>query len=146
MQRMSPESRERRQRLWAGLLCGALGLFLVYSVWSRQPGWLVPPLVGYLAAGSFLAAGAALLLQAGGYFGLAMFPAFLLVAALAGIGGWVGFGPGSRRCEGDFGVMHFLPGELVCRAVFGTGAVLTGLIALLMLGQLLRGGSKEPHA
>ena len=84
-----------------------------------------------------------MLLQAGGYFGLAMFPAFLLVAALAGIGGWVGFGPGSRRCEGDFGVMH-LPGELVCRAVFGTGAVLTGLIALLMLGQLLR--SKEPHA
>jgi hypothetical protein len=41
--------------------------------------------------------------------------------------------------------LQFLPGELVCRIVFGTGAVLTGLIALLMLWPLLTGKPKEPH-
>jgi hypothetical protein len=130
---------ERRQRLWAALLCGGLGLFLSYVVWSRRPGLRVPPAVGYLAAGVFLAAGATLLLQVRGAQRAHQVTAFLLVAALAGIGGWIGFGPGSRRCEGSFGFLSFVPGELVCRGVFGAGAVLTALIAVLMLRALFKG-------
>jgi hypothetical protein len=136
---------ERRQRLWAALLCGALGLFLIYVVWSRQPGLQVPPAVGYLAGGVFVAAGANLLLQARGYMRAAVVPAFLAVVALAGVGGWVGFGPGSRRCQGSLGGLPFVSGELVCRAVFGAGAVLTGLIAVLMLRSLVKSRPKPPQ-
>jgi hypothetical protein len=130
---------ERRQRLGAGLLCSGLGLLLSYMVWSGQPGLQVPPAVGYLAAGTFLAAGATLLLQVRGAQRAQQVTAFLLVAALAGVGGWIGFGPGSRRCGGSLGFLAFVPGELVCRGVFGAGAVLTGLIAVLMLRPLFKG-------
>jgi hypothetical protein len=129
----------RRQRLGAGLLCSAIGVFLGYVVWSRQPGLQVPPAVGYLAAGAFLAAGATLLLQARGAQRAQLVMAFLMVLALGGIGGWIGFGPGSRRCVGSLGFLQFLPGELVCRGVFGAGAVLTAVIAILMLRPLFKG-------
>jgi hypothetical protein len=130
---------DRRERLWAGLLCSGLGLLLSYIVWSRRPGLQVPPAVGYLAAGVFLAAGATLLLQVRGAQRAQQVTAFLLVAALAGVGGWIGFGPGSRRCGGSLGLLSFVPGELVCRLVFGAGAVLTGLVAVLMLRPLFKG-------
>jgi hypothetical protein len=42
-----------KQRLWAALPSGGIGLWLAYVVWSRQPGLLVPPVVGYLAAAAF---------------------------------------------------------------------------------------------
>jgi hypothetical protein len=136
---------ERRQRLWAALLCGSLGLFLIYVVWSRQPGLRVPPAVGYLAGGVFVAAGTTLLLQASGYMRAAVVPAFLTAVGLAGVGGWIGFGPGSRRCQGGLGDLPFVPGELVCRAVFGVGAVLTALIAVLMLRSLVKSKPKPPQ-
>ena len=136
---------KRSHHPWAALLCGGLGLWLGYAVWSRQPGLQVPQEVGYLAARAFVAAGLTLLLQARGYTRAATAPAFLLVAALAGIGGWIGFGRGSRRCEASLGALAFVPRELVCRVVFGTGAVLTGLIAVLMLRSLLKGGSAPPR-
>lgn len=138
-----PEA-ERRQRLWAALLCLGVGLFLGYVVWSRQPGLRVPALVGYLAAAVFLSAGATVLLQMRGSQRAQQVTALLLVAALAGIGGWIGFGAGSRQCEGSLGSLWFVPGELVCRAVFGAGAVLTGLIALLVLRQLSKHAPDHP--
>jgi hypothetical protein len=122
--------------MWAGLFSLGLGLFLIYVVYSDQPGLTVPPVVGYLAAATFIFAGATLLLQAGGYAGAATVTALLLVAALAGVGGWIGFGPGPRSCGGNVGGLLFLPGDSVCRIVFGAGAVLTGFIALMMLQSL----------
>ena len=122
----------------AALVCLGLGFWLAYVVWSRQPGLRVPPAVGYLAAGSFAAAGISLFLQGAGFARAAGVPAILAAAALAGIGGWIGFGPGSRRCGGIVGNTPFIPGEWVCRLVFGAGALLTGLIVLLMLRSLFR--------
>ena len=134
----------RRQRRWAALLCVGIGLFLSWVVWSRQPGLQVPPAVGYLAAGVFLAAGATLLLQVRGSRRAQAVTAFLLATALAGIGGWIGFGPSSRRCEGSLGFLSFVPEELLCRGVFGAGAVLTGLIAALMLRPLFKRRADRP--
>lgn len=135
---------KRSGHLWAALLCVGLGLWLNYVVWSRQPGLQVPPAVGYLAAGAFVAAGLTLLLQAGSFARAATVAAFLMVAAMAGIGGWIGFGPGSRRCEASVGGLAFVSGEWLCRLGFGTGAVLTGLIAVVMLRPLLKSGSELP--
>ena len=129
---------DRRERTWAGLFCLGLGLFLIYVVRAGTSGLRVPPAVGYLAAGTFVMAGVTLLLQAAGYVRAALVPAFLLVASLAGVGGWVGFGPGSRSCEGSLGELSFLPEGALCRVVFGTGAVLTGFIALLILRSMVR--------
>jgi hypothetical protein len=130
---------ERRMRHHlAALVCIGLGFWLAYVVWSRQPGLRVPPAVGYLAAGSFAAAGISLFLQGAGFARAAGVPAILAAAALAGIGGWIGFGPGSRRCGGSVGNIPFIPGQWICRLVFGAGAVLTGLIVLLMLRSLFR--------
>jgi hypothetical protein len=125
--------------LGAALVCCGLSLFIGYVIWTRQPGLRVPPAVGYLAAGTFAAAALTLFLQAGGYDRLAMIPAFLLMASLAAIGGWLGFGPGSRSCQGGFGELLFVTAETMCRMAFGVGAVLTGLSALLMLHTLFKG-------
>jgi hypothetical protein len=132
-----PGGAQARHHL-AALVCLGLGFWLAYVVWSRQPGLRVPPAVGYLAAGSFGAAGISLFLQGAGFARAAAVPAILAATALAGIGGWIGFGPGGRRCEGSIGIIPFIPGEWVCRLVFGAGAILTALIVLLMLHSLFR--------
>jgi hypothetical protein len=131
---------DRRERTWAGVFCLGLGLFLIYVIRAEPSGLRVPPAVGYLAAATFVMAGATLLLQAAGYLRAALVPAFLLVASFAGVGGWVGFGPGPRSCEGSLGMLLFLPRGALCRIVFGTGAVLTGIIALIILRSLMRTG------
>lgn len=131
------DTSERSARTWAGLFSLGLGLFLMYVVWSAAPGLRVPPVIGYLAASTFALAGATLLLQSRGRHRAALVATFLLVAALAGVGGWIGFGPGSRSCGGELGVLTFIPGETLCRVVFGGGAVLTAMIALVILRSLL---------
>lgn len=134
---MTPPS----ERRWAALLCIVIGLWLVYVVWSRQPGLKVPPAIAYLAAGSFVAAGMSLFLQGRAMNRAAAVSAILSVGAMAGIGGWIGFGPGSRRCGGSLGGLTFIPGEWTCRVVFGAGAILTAGIVLLMLRSLVKGTS-----
>jgi hypothetical protein len=112
--------KDRRQRRGAGFVCILVGSVLGYAAWARpDPG--IPPAVGVLAALVFGLAGVALLLQALGHTRTAVFPIFLLVAAMSGIGGWVGFGSGQRQCRGGLSGLPFVPSELVCRAVFGAG-------------------------
>jgi hypothetical protein len=130
---------ERRKRAWAGLFCTGIGLFLMTIMGWDKAGLRVPSSIGYLAAAAFVLAGAALLLQAGGRERIASVFSFLTVAALAVIGGWIGFGPGPRGCEASMGGLSFLPEELVCRIVFGTGSVLTALIGLILLWSIIRG-------
>jgi hypothetical protein len=103
----------------------------------------VPPTVGYLAAGCFLAAGASLFLQGTGFVRAATVPAILAAATLAGIGGWIGFGPGIRRCGGGLGELAFVPAEWTCRLVFGAGAILTAAIVLLMVRSLSNTSSEK---
>jgi hypothetical protein len=117
------------------LVCYVLGSFLAYVVWSQQPGLRIPPPVGYLAAAAFLAAGATLVLQVRGAQRGQRFTAFLLVAALAGVGGSIGFGPGSRHGESGGDFLSFITGQYPCRVAFGAGAVRRGLIALFILRQ-----------
>jgi hypothetical protein len=137
---MTPQN--PKQHYWAAPLCVGLGSWIAFIVWSRQPGLNVPPVVGYLVAAAFTAAGVSLFLQAIGFFRAATIPALLAAAALAGIGAWIGFGPGSRRCQGGLGGLAFVPAEWICRLVFGAGAILTGGIILLMARSLF---DHRPH-
>jgi len=133
---------ERRQRFVAAILSGGVGLLLVLIVWARQSDLRVPPIIGYLAAGSFLAASATLMLQLRGATRAALVTTLLLVSAFSMIGGWVGFGPGSRQCEATIGSWVFLPGDLACRGVFGGGALLTAVMAVMVFREL-RGSSRR---
>jgi hypothetical protein len=135
---------ERRKRAWAGLFSAGIGFLLMFAIEFNPEGLRVPPTIAFLAAASFVLAGAALLLQAGGRPRVAEVFSFLVIAALTGVGGWIGFGPGARRCEGSIGGFFFLPEELVCRIVFGTGAVLAGLIGLALLWSIIRGATSSP--
>ena len=138
-----PPSGAPSRHRWAALLCLLVGFWIAYVVWARQPGLNVPPVVGYLAAGCFLAAGLSLLLQGAGFARAAIVPAILSAATLAGIGGWIGFGPGSRRCGGSLAGVAFVPAEWTCRLVFGAGAVITGGMVLLMLRSFFKATQKE---
>jgi len=123
-----------RQQLWFGLLMLVVALWLGYTVWSGMPGWSVPPLIAYVVAGCFAAAGVALLLQRAGYARAGTFTIFLLALGMAAIGGWIGFGPGERRCTANDVAM----GESTCRVVFGGGAIVTAGIAVLIWRMLVR--------
>ncbi len=132
---------DRRQRLRAALLCLAVALAIGYIAWAAPAGLRAPPSVIYLAAATFAAAGATLLLQALGYARAQAVPAFLMGLGLTGVGAWVAFGAGSRQCQASFGGIGFLPPELACRVAFGIGTLFTGGVAVLMLRPLF---SRKP--
>lgn len=132
------DEKERRLRMLAAVLCFAIGLYLWYSVWSRQPGWHVSPPIGYLCAGMFLAAGANMLLQLRGFMRGQLVTAFLIAAAMTGIAGWISLGPGPRQCTGSFGFLSVLPPESLCRGVFGFGTLLMALLAVAILRSLFK--------
>ena len=132
------DEKERGSRKLAAVVCFAAGLYLWYSVWSRQPGWHVPPSIGYLCAGMFLAAGANMLLQLRGVIRGQLVTAFLIAAAMTGIAGWISLGPGPRECTGSFGFLSFLPAESLCRGVFGFGALVATLLAVAILRSLFK--------
>lgn len=137
---MTAPGADRRQRMGAGFVCILVCSFLGYATWMRpDPG--IPSAVGVLASLVFGLAGVALLLQALGYTRTAVLPIFLLVAAMTGIGGWIGFGSGQRQCRGSLSSLPFVPSALTCRAVFGGGALLTGVIALLILRSMFKGSN-----
>jgi hypothetical protein len=127
---------DRRQRLWASLLCLGVAFALCYLPWANPVGLRAPPAVIYLAAVTFAAADATLLVQALGYRRAQAVPAFVMGVGLTGVGAWVAFGPGSRPCQASFGGVSFLPPELACRLAFGIGTLFTGVVALLMLRPL----------
>ncbi len=134
---MSPPP-DRRQRLAAALLSFGLALALAYIARTATAQLRAPTGVVYLAAATYAAAGAALVLQALGHLRAQAGPVFLMGAGMTGIAGWVAFGPGPRRCQASLGGFGFIPPELLCRAAFGIGALLLGLILWLMLRPLVR--------
>lgn len=127
------------------MLCLGLALALVYVARAGHAGLRAQPGVVYLGAATYAAAGVTLLLQALGHLRAQAVPAFLMGAGMTGIGGWVAFGPGPRRCQASFGGFGFIPPELLCRTAFGIGALLLGVIAWLMLRTLLRRQPESPN-
>jgi hypothetical protein len=130
-----------KERLLIGLLFAGMGIFiLLMAAGVIQPSKANAPMwVGGLAGIVFLFAGLAVALGsmkgASEYDGeLPKDAPFLLrllqyllglgtVAALAGVGSWVAFGPGERRFTATIGFWSGPGNELVGRVLFGTGAI-----------------------
>jgi hypothetical protein len=110
-------------------MLGGAGLMLAHASYVHDPGLNVPPAIGYLVAGVFGCAALAMLHRAAGREAPVGLAALMLVG-LAGIGGWIGLGPGERSCVAGTG-SHLLAvtGGATCRVAFGGGAVLTSLMA-----------------
>lgn len=130
----------RRARTVAAAVCVAAGAWIIYGVGADPSRLRAPAAIAYLAGGVFVAAAVALWLQALGHLRAARVPVLLLVTGMAAIGGWIGFGPGRRECQAGDEMLAFLTGEGACRAVFGTGALFTAAIALVLLRSLVRDG------
>jgi len=139
--------------MFLGLLAAAMGLLIVLaSLGVVFPGAKVAGnerWIGVVAGGIFLLAGIVVVIQT--WFATPTTPEgelppgtplwiratiygfiLIIVAALAGIATWVAFGPGTREFSG---FTSFLPrwlDEAAGRAVFGTGAILTWVILLVM--------------
>jgi hypothetical protein len=127
------------------VLCLGLALTLVYVAKAGRAHLRAPPGVVYLGAATYGAAGATLLLQALGHLRAQAVSAFLIGAGMTGVAGWVAFGPGPRRCQASFGGLGFIPPELLCRTMFGIGALLLGVIAWLMLRTVLTRQPESPN-
>jgi hypothetical protein len=64
--------------------------------------------------------------------GILFFLALAIVASLAAIGTWVAFGPGEREFNGSIPFLPTWLNEPLGRTVFGTGAILTWIILIVM--------------
>ncbi len=152
--------------LWIGLGCAAFGLYFVIVGLGFLP---VPggssnlhgPLwIAFCAGLAFLLAGLAVIIQSFGHANAqgelpAGAPAWMkaaqslivvaIAASLATIGSWVAFGPGHRAFGGSIPLVGGA-GEMIGRAVFGFGAILTWLMVIAFLVRAKRqifGGGKR---
>lgn len=98
----------------------------------------VPAWVAYAATASFALAGAALIAGALGAIKLVHWLGVLIVTAMLVPFLWIALGPGPRNCGFSLGFVSGAASDWVCRAGFGTGALLGLVILALMIHQALR--------
>ncbi len=132
-------------RIVIGLAMAALGIGIValgVNYLVHDPSMLASGEVAVLPAGMAFAAGGAMLALPERFVRTRALIGALLVTAFALTGDWVAFGPGDRHFTGGISVgtvaAHMHPGETIGRVVFGIGAVILDLLALLVWVQLLR--------
>jgi hypothetical protein len=143
-----PPPPSRRETIWVGALAAAIGLYFVLVGLGLfpSPGKANGPMWIVLLAGScFLLGGLAVLIPAavtGEVRDDGQLPAgapqwlrvlqymFVLAifACFAMIGSWIAFGPGTRSFSVSMPFLSFRgAGEMIGRAAFGLGAVITWL-------------------
>ena len=123
-----------------GLLFVASGIFPMLAAFDIGPLGRAdiqgPPWLGFVAGGTFVAAGLAIIAGPRALLVNSLF-AILALAGLAALGNWVAFGAGERVCSGSL-ALPWLWGEgdfsgLACRIPFGLGAVITDAFLCWMI-------------
>lgn len=129
-----------RVSLLFGLLFVASGIFPMLAAFDIGPlgreDIQGPPWLGFVAGGTFVAAGLAIIAGPRALLVNSLF-AILALAGLAALGNWVAFGAGERVCSGSL-ALPWLWGEgdfsgLACRIPFGLGAVITDAFLCWMI-------------
>lgn len=142
---MTEKRARSKELLFVGLFAVAMGIIPMLMVTGVLSSTLHAPLwVGVLAGGVFILAGSALVLRwfAGGDANDGEMPksaplwlravyylmGLAVIGALAAIGTWVAFGPGTRAFSVSIPFLGSGPGnEWIGRGAFGLGAILTWL-------------------
>lgn len=126
--------------LLSGLLFVAGGVFPVLAAFDIGPlgreDIQGPPWLGFVAGGTFVAAGLAIITGPRATLLNSLFAA-LALAGLAALGNWVAFGAGERVCSGSIS-LPWVWGEgdlagLACRIPFGLGAAITDAFLVWMI-------------
>lgn len=126
--------------LLLGLLFVASGIFPMLAAFDIGPlgreDIQGPPWLGFVAGGTFVAAGLAIIAGPRATLLNSLF-AVLALAGLAALGNWVAFGAGERVCSGSIS-LPWVWGEgdlagLACRIPFGLGAVITDAFLVWMI-------------
>jgi hypothetical protein len=109
-----------------------VGVFL-HPERVNGPVWL-----GYVAGGTFVLTGVAIVCQEKGYTNTFNWLVLGVLISLFSIGAWIAFGPGARVCGVTLPGFRSLAGGLVCRSAFGLGASMVGAMAVWQLVRILR--------
>ena len=132
-------------RVAIGLAMTAMGLGIValgVAYLVQDPRKLVSGEVAALPAGLVFAAGGAMLALPERLVRTRALVGALLITAFALTFDWIAFGPGERRFSGGFSSgaigVHLNPGENLGRVVFGIGAIIMDLLAVLVWVRLPR--------
>lgn len=120
----------------AALLAASGGLLAVAAL-RADPGLNVPPWAALVVAAGMIAGALAVLARVARRPRAVLAFVVLLLGSVALTGAWIAFGPGQRRCArgGSDAVGSGVSGT-ECRAVFGTGAMISAAMMLLAVRQL----------
>ena len=125
---------ERRGRLLGGFFSTTVGLLTAAMIYLHPEQLHVPAWVAYAACAAFVFAGLTIVAYE---FALHRTHAWLAAACTAGLlipGAWVAFGPGVRACSVAVPFFSGVGSDLLCRGVFGVGAV---IVAALLVWAVL---------
>jgi len=134
-------------RIAVGMVVVLLGLGLIAI--GLTPSMSATPGMGIVGvpAGLVFACGGVLVLLPERLAQLRLPIAALMITALAGMFGWVAFGPGERRFTGSFGAggaaLSWTGGEIAGRAFFGLFALLSAVAALGLWIRVIRGAKRQ---
>ena len=130
---------DRRQTSIAAALFIICGLFVIVEVTLHPESMHGPVWVGQAAGGTFVLGGLAILSQANGFARVYNWLVLATLVALFAVGVWVAFGAGARACMAAFWFFTTSTNAIICRSVFGFGAVLVGIMALWQFVRIVRG-------
>jgi hypothetical protein len=123
----------RRQQAVAAIIAMAAGVLVVFLVHLHPEGLRAPSWVVYIAASAFVFAGLCLLAGAIEINWLQPWFGIAVTLCLFAVSLWVTFGPGDRECSMSIPLLRTLAPDALCRAAFGTGALLIALFLALMV-------------
>ncbi len=136
---------ERRQRLLGALVSTVAGLLTAAMIYLHPEGLHVPAWVAYVACAAFVLAGLTLMAHE---FALRRTHAWLVAACAASLlvpAAWIAFGPGVRKCSVSVTFLSSIGSDLMCRGVFGLGAVIVAaLLVWIVLRALRQQSGKGP--
>jgi hypothetical protein len=134
---------------WYGVLAIATGMLVAFFVHFAPQSGDAPAWVGDACAAAFVCAGIAILSASRGWPPLVGKLAGLVAAYMLVVPGiWIVFGGDPARCSvsAAFGSLSLASdaGAMLCKSVFGGGALLTLAFALLLTVRSLRRSGPKP--
>lgn len=131
----------RTQLIGAVTALGA-GIFTGVMIYLHPEGLRVPAWVAYAAASAFVFAGLCLLAVAFEVDWLQRWLGIAVALSLFVVSAWGAFGPGERECSISIPFLQTIAPDILCRAAFGAGSLLTGLLLGFVVHRALRSDSE----
>jgi len=133
---------DRRQRLFGGVVSTLAGLLTAAVIYLHPDNLHAPTWVAYAASSAFVFAGLTIKAYEFELHRVHVWLAVACIAALLVPGAWVAFGPGARKCSVALPSFCTVGSDLLCRGVFGLGAI---IVAPLLVWAVMRALRQAPN-